>query len=95
MRLATRALRSRDIRVLYVHNQNRILAFRRRADGEELLVVAGLNDTPFRGGYVIPPFHVPSGRWQEIFNSDSSRYGGDDVGNAGGIIQAATEDSPL
>ena len=27
------------------------------------------------------------GRWREIFNSDAEIYGGDNVGNVGGIIE--------
>lgn len=86
LRRARPALRGRDIRVLYVHNQNRLLGFLRRADGEEMLVIAGLNDAPFDRGYVFPPHAIPDGRWREIFNSDSSRYGGNDVGNAGATL---------
>jgi 1,4-alpha-glucan branching enzyme len=29
---------------------------------------------------------LPDGRWKESFNSDSARYGGDDIGNFGAEI---------
>jgi 1,4-alpha-glucan branching enzyme len=61
-----------------------VLAFARRsADGERVLVfVANLAPVP-RG-----PFRLGlprSGRWKELLNTDSTHYGGSDVGNFGGV----------
>jgi 1,4-alpha-glucan branching enzyme len=56
---------------------------RRSADGERVLVfVANLSPMP-RG-----PFRLGlprSGRWNEVLNTDSTHYGGSDVGNFGGV----------
>jgi 1,4-alpha-glucan branching enzyme len=63
---------------------NAVFAFR-RSDGDrmhDLLIV--FNSTPVpRYDYRIG---VPvGGKWAEIFNSDSSRYAGSDLGNGGGV----------
>jgi len=57
-----------------------VLSYVRRADDEELVVI--LNFTPMpRENYRIG---VPgSGYYREIFNSDSTYYGGSDIGNGG------------
>ena len=52
------------------------------------VVLVGLNFTP------IPRHHyrigvTRSGRWQEIFNSDSHLFGGDNVGNFGTLNRIA------
>ncbi len=65
---------------------NSVFAFvRRDPDGHAppLLVVTNL--TPVvRQGYRVG---VPQGgRWQELLNTDSTYYGGSDVGNAGGVL---------
>jgi 1,4-alpha-glucan branching enzyme len=85
------AARSRDIDVIHVHNDNRVIAFTRRAPGQELLVLASLNDAPFDHGYFVgtDPGRLPDGQWKEIFNSDAAIYGGDNIGNAGAALQAA------
>ncbi len=65
---------------------NSVFAFLRRADdGRDVLVVS--NMTPVvRRDYRIG---VPrGGYWREALNSDSSLYGGSDVGNAGGLHAA-------
>jgi len=59
-----------------------VLAFLRRAEGEEVLVV--LNFTP------VPRFNyrvgVPKGGlWRELLNSDAALYGGSGLGNLGGV----------
>lgn len=88
LRTASAALRGRNIRVLHIHDANRMLVFKRWLDDEALLVFASLNDQPFATGYSI--FHplVDDGGWREIFNSDSSDSGGSNVGNAGAVLQA-------
>jgi 1,4-alpha-glucan branching enzyme len=61
-----------------------VVAFARRsADGERVLVVVA-NFSPVPRG----PFRLGlprASRWREVLNTDSSFYGGSDVGNLGGI----------
>jgi 1,4-alpha-glucan branching enzyme len=85
------AARSRAIDVIYRHNENRIIAFTRSAPGQNLLVIASLNDAAFASGYVIgtDPGQLAAGGWQEIFNSDSAIYGGSNVGNEGATLTVA------
>ncbi|HLI58883.1 MAG TPA: 1,4-alpha-glucan branching protein GlgB [Solirubrobacteraceae bacterium] len=63
---------------------NNVLAFARRsADGARLLVfVANLSPVPRYGYRIGLPRAVP---WREVLNTDSSYYGGSDVGNLGGV----------
>ena len=79
------AARSRIIDVIYTNNDNRVVAFTRSYQAQELLVLASLNDAPFDHGYVIAtdPGRLPAGGWREIFNSDAAIYGGNNVGNGG------------
>lgn len=82
------ATRSRAIDVIYEYNDNRVIAFTRTAPGQQLLVLASLNDAPFEQGYSIATdsSRLPAGGWQEIFNSDAAIYGGDNVGNGGATL---------
>jgi 1,4-alpha-glucan branching enzyme len=84
----SRAIRSHNIDVVHAYNPTRVIAFTRSNGTSKLLVVAGLNNSPFIDGYVIQstPDRLESGEWREIFNSDSSLYGGDDTGNFGVAI---------
>ena len=86
---ATPAARSRALDVIYVHNDNRVIAFTRTAGSQQLLILASLNDTSFDHGYVLgtDSARLSSGGWQEIFNSDAAVYGGDNVGNSGAALQ--------
>ena len=88
-RLDNTGLHSHDIDVFYTHNVNRIIAFRRWGNGEEFLIVASLNNNPFETGYTIENNRIADGQWQEVFNSDSGDYGGDNVGNYGVAIPAS------
>jgi 1,4-alpha-glucan branching enzyme len=85
------AARSREIDVIYRHDDNRVIALTRSAPTQQFLILASLNDAPFSQGYVIEtdPLRLPSGGWQEVFNSDASVYGGDNVGNGGATLQAS------
>ncbi|MFI5460579.1 MAG: alpha-amylase family glycosyl hydrolase [Isosphaerales bacterium] len=83
LRLGSPGLRTRAIDMLHVHDANRVLAWRRWGEGEDYLVLASLNNHPFRDGYEIANSRLPDGRWKQVFNSDSARYGGDDAGNDG------------
>jgi 1,4-alpha-glucan branching enzyme len=63
---------------------NNVLAFARQSRGGERVVVfiANLSPVP-RENYRLG---LPrSGRWREALNTDSSFYGGSDVGNLGGV----------
>jgi 1,4-alpha-glucan branching enzyme len=66
---------------------NSVLSYVRRARGadddvEELVVIC--NFTPMiRRNYRVGVPHI--GFWREVLNSDSSIYGGSDVGNLGGV----------
>ena len=84
-RLTHPGLRSRQLDIIDVHDANRVLAFRRWGGGEEFLIVASLNNRPFRDGYVVrtDPPRLRDGGWTEVFNSDAASYGGDNVGNQG------------
>ncbi|MCK1552313.1 alpha amylase C-terminal domain-containing protein [Bradyrhizobium sp. 177] len=93
-RLGSPALRSRNIEVVYSSNDSRVLAFTRWRDGEMYLIVGTLNDRSFADGYVIPNWRS-GGEWKEVFNSDSSLYGGSNIGNAGGVINGRNENLSL
>ena len=86
--LGNSAARSDALDVIYTHNDNRVIAFTRTAPGENLLVLASLNDSPFGSGYGIAtdPSRLPAGGWQEAFNSDATIYGGANVGNGGAVL---------
>jgi len=63
------ALRGPRVRVIHVHNHNRVLAFHRWLEGRgrDVLVIASLNDTTSYNYWVGFP---AAGRWVEVFNSD-------------------------
>ena len=53
-------------------------------------MIASLNDAPFPAGYRVQTgAGLPDGVWREVFNSDASVYGGDNVGNYGATIPSA------
>jgi 1,4-alpha-glucan branching enzyme len=91
LRRGNRALRSHNLDVVHVHDSSRVIAFTRRDSSSDVLVVASLSNHPFPNGYVIETAsdRLPDGLWRETFNSNSSRYGGSDVGNSGGSIPAS------
>ena len=88
LRLSHSGLRSHASYILHVHNTNRILAFLRWDDSEELLIVSSLNNHPFTGGYMLSHPRLEDGLWQEIFNSDALAYGGNNVGNQAAAVAA-------
>jgi 1,4-alpha-glucan branching enzyme len=64
-----------------------VISYLRRAGDEVLAVVANLTPVP-RHGYRLG---LPrEGRWIEVLNSDSTHYGGSNVGNLGGVVAEAT-----
>jgi 1,4-alpha-glucan branching enzyme len=83
-----RSIRTPNIDILHQSNSNRVIAFKRWAGDEEVLVVASLNDSAFGNGYAIQKdeIGIPNAGWKEIFNSDSAVYGGQNVGNQSGVI---------
>nr|WP_246705857.1 alpha amylase C-terminal domain-containing protein [Rhizobium leguminosarum] len=82
------AIRSRNIAIPLVHDENRVIAFHRWNDGEDFLVVGSLNDAPFEHGYRLYSERLGDDLWEEIFNTDAHTYGGWNVGNGGGRIRA-------
>ncbi|MGO9061719.1 MAG: alpha-amylase family glycosyl hydrolase [Candidatus Binataceae bacterium] len=86
---AKRAARSQAIDVIYRHNDNRVIALTRGSPGQQLLILASLNDVSFDQGYFVATdsWRLPAGGWQEVFNSDAAIYGGDNVGNSGATLQ--------
>jgi 1,4-alpha-glucan branching enzyme len=85
-----RSIRGHNIDILHQWNTNRVIAFKRWEAGEEVIVVASLNNAPFATGYVIEKdsLAIPSAGWREIFNSDAADYGGQNIGNGGATIQS-------
>ena len=85
----SKAMRSRNIDVLHAVDASRVIAFTRTDGTSQSLVVASLSNTPCENGYVI---HTEASRlhgtWSEVFNSDSSVYGGRNVGNFGASVSA-------
>jgi 1,4-alpha-glucan branching enzyme len=88
LRRANPAVRSHSIDIVHAHGTNRVIAFTRRQGSNQLLIIASLNNRPFGDGYVIRTGadRLPSGLWQETFNSDAGLYGGGNVGNFGAAI---------
>lgn len=91
IRLTNPAARAQHLDIVHAHDETRVIAFTRRYAGNDLLVVASLNNGAFLNGYVIASddTRLPTGAWRETFNSDSSIYGGNNVGNYGAAIPAA------
>jgi 1,4-alpha-glucan branching enzyme len=85
LRLAHPALRSHDCDILHANDDNRVIALRRWATGEEMIVVGSLNNWAFRGGYRIQDSRIGDGEWREVFNSDAAQYGGGGLLNSGQI----------
>ncbi len=88
LRRQWKALRSRQIETIYLHNANRIIAFLRTDGVDRFLVVASLNNQAFAPNYWIQTDRLAAARWQEVFNSDASIYGGRNVGNGAGFIDS-------
>lgn len=89
LRLATPALRSRNIEVIHTNNTGRVLAFRRWDDTNEYLIAASLNNAAFNNpNYIIRHPALGNTGWRECFNSDSTTYGGSNTGNLGATLPA-------
>ncbi len=68
-------------------SEQSIISFERKSDHERLVVIVNFTPVP-RHNYRIGVPH--SGAWREIFNSDSEYYGGSNLGNGAGSLQAET-----
>lgn len=68
--------------------QSTLSYLRKARDGSVLLVVCNFTPVPRLGFRVGVPV---GGFWSEILNSDSSFYGGSNVGNAGGVMAETVE----
>jgi 1,4-alpha-glucan branching enzyme len=92
LKLAHPALRSQACDIIHAHDANRIVAFRRWAVGEEMLVVGSLNNSAFAAGYRFQDSRIADGQWREVFNSDATAFGGGGLANpapipsSGGVI---------
>lgn len=69
---------------IMTHNDHRVVGFERAGAGENFVVLSHLGDED-RHNYQVP---LPAGQWQEVLNTDSERYGGNNVGNGGRTISA-------
>ncbi len=83
-----RSIRTQNIDIVHQSNANRVVAFKRWTGDEEVLVAASLNDAAFADGYLLEKdeLAIPNAGWKEIFNSDSARYGGRNIGNSGAVV---------
>lgn len=62
---------------VYSHEENGVFSFHREKGGEELLVFSSVNKNHM-GNYNIP---LIGGKWELVFNSNDSKYGGDGFGH--------------
>jgi 1,4-alpha-glucan branching enzyme len=85
---ATPSIRSHNIEPLLGDDSNRLIAFRRWDQDNELLVVASFNQQAFDKGYRMSHSAFPNKSWREIFNSDAKAYGGAGFGNGGAALTA-------
>ncbi|WP_309892279.1 alpha-amylase family glycosyl hydrolase [Archangium sp.] len=71
-----------EVKRVYTHNEDAVMAFTRKSGDEEYLVVASLNRKNLEG-YTMP---LPPGNWKEVLNSDAAAYGGSNFGNYGATL---------
>nr|WP_216622996.1 alpha-amylase family glycosyl hydrolase [Corallococcus exercitus] len=71
-----------EVKRVYTHNDDSVMAFTRKSGNEEFLVVGSLNKKNLEG-YSLP---LPPGQWKEVLNSDASVYGGGNFGNYGATL---------
>lgn len=86
LRQSYASFHSDNFSIVHVHNENRIVAFRRWATNEDFLIFTSLNNNAFTNGYWFQLDHVFSGSWVEIFNSDDISFGGEGVVNSHSIL---------
>lgn len=88
LRTRSAALRSRNIEIIAVHDDNRVIVFRRWLGSEEYLIFANLSDTPYDQGYGVNSASISNRVWRDCLNSDSTYYGGQNLGNSGPIYSS-------
>nr|WP_242589371.1 alpha-amylase family glycosyl hydrolase [Corallococcus macrosporus] len=71
-----------EVKRVYTHNDDSVMAFTRKSGNEEFLVVGSLNKKNLEG-YALP---LPPGQWKEVLNSDAAVYGGGNFGNYGATL---------
>lgn len=87
LRLGHPGLKSRLIDVFFVHNEHRLIGFRRWSGEDEFIIFGSLNNQSFSApSYLFRGERIPGGRWREVFNSDAAAFGGANVGNMGAEI---------
>ncbi|MBF0136975.1 MAG: alpha amylase C-terminal domain-containing protein [Magnetococcales bacterium] len=69
------ALRTKNVDILHVHNQNRILVFRRQDNTGDLLIALNLNHVSYTAYDVIND-RIPRSNWNEVLNSNNPQYNG-------------------
>lgn len=75
---------SAPVNRVYSHNDDQVTAFERKGASGESFIVVSLMASDNKTGYGIP---LPEGQWQEVFNTDAAKYGGENFGNAGATFQ--------
>jgi len=83
------SMRNKNIDIISLDNDRRVIAFKRWDGVEEVIVVASFSNFP--QDYVIEKdlLAVPDGVWKEVFNSDAAIYGGGNIGNRGASIRSS------
>ncbi len=76
-----------EVKRLYTHNDDSVLAFSRKAGNDEFVVVGSLNQSDL-SGYRL---ELPPGQWKEVFNSDAQAFGGSNFGNEGGTFGGGSQ----
>jgi 1,4-alpha-glucan branching enzyme len=71
-----------EIKRVYSHNDNSVMAFERKGGNDDFVVVGSLN----RNNLEHYKMSLPPGQWQECFNSDGKAFGGNNFGNYGATI---------
>jgi 1,4-alpha-glucan branching enzyme len=77
LRLRSPALRQGELQVLRADDDQRVLVFVRRHEGEEVLVVLNGHPHPFPRGYRIHDLALADGTFREVLNSGLAMYGGE------------------
>jgi 1,4-alpha-glucan branching enzyme len=85
-----RSVRSHNIDILHQSNENRVIAFKRWDGGEQIIIIASLNNAAFETGYLMEKdlLAIPDAGWKEVFNSDAASYGGQNIGNYGATLRS-------
>ncbi|MBU8896939.1 alpha amylase C-terminal domain-containing protein [Corallococcus sp. M34] len=88
LRSSSPAFRSdAEVKRVYTHNQDAVMAFTRKSGDDEYLVVGSLNRKNLEG-YALP---LPPGNWKEVLNSDAAVYGGSNFGNYGATLSGSAD----